>query len=56
MTSNDPPPPAEVATDDEGLISPCLCRYPPHLPICRLGVLIARMERPKDLFRIATTC
>lgn len=40
----------EVTIDAEGLISPCLCRYPPHLPACRLGVLLARMERV-DLFR-----
>lgn len=45
----------KVTIDAEGLISPCLCRYPPHLPICRLGVLLARMEKPKHPFRI-TTC
>ncbi len=40
----------EVTFDAEGLMSPCPCRHLPHLPICRLGVLLARMERV-DLFR-----
>jgi hypothetical protein len=54
---SDAPAPAEPAIDDEGLISPCLCRYGAivHAQYCRLGVLLARMERPKDLFRITTT-
>lgn len=36
----------EVTIGADGLMSPCCCRFPPHLPVCRLGVLLARMERP----------
>ena len=51
MTNRAAPKVIEVTIDAEGLISPCLCRFPPHLPVCRLEVLLARMERPRDLFR-----
>lgn len=42
---------------DELLSGICsVCPLPNHLPICRVGVLLARMERPKGPFRIKTAC
>lgn len=31
-----------------------VCPLPNRLPACRIGALLARMERPKGLFRIKT--
>lgn len=30
----------------------CFCLAPYHAPHCRIGVMLARLERPKDLSRV----
>lgn len=39
-------------TEDDDLRGICFCPAWYHAPYCRIGVLIARMERPRDLFRV----
>lgn len=47
-----PDPDDLIRTVDDEHRGICFCPASYHAPYCRIGVLLARMERPRDLFRI----